>query len=174
MTVPVAAFVVILARDPTLLERVVWRVLFSGELAFERAIMVAGLAIFVAALAQLLKMRGRLVTSGLYAVVRHPQYLGLILATWGLSAMCVRYVPQPDVIGAWPIQAAGYVLLAGCEERWLLEECGDAYRKYKEEVPFIFPLPRLPERLERVITVVLLSTLAALLVLLPGVLVSLG
>ncbi|MFO7773864.1 MAG: DUF1295 domain-containing protein [Dehalococcoidia bacterium] len=53
------------------------------------AIAGLGFLLFVIALTTMLRDRGRLLTSGLYGKVRHPQYLGFIVMTWGISAVSV-------------------------------------------------------------------------------------
>ena len=75
------------------------------------------------------------VTPLLYAVVRHPLYLGFLLAFWGGPGMTVGGL----------IFAAGmtaYILIAvRLEERDLVRFHGDAYRDYQEQVPMLVPLP---------------------------------
>jgi protein-S-isoprenylcysteine O-methyltransferase Ste14 len=79
-----------------------------------------------------------LVTTGPYALVRHPIYTGLLLALAG-SAMAV---------GEW--RAALAVVLAAIalyrkirlEERWMRERFGDVYREYSQRVPALIPFAR--------------------------------
>jgi len=58
---------------------------------FGRIVAIAGLVIFLIALIQFISGRGRLVTSGLYSVVRHPQYFGITVIALGISMMCIQY-----------------------------------------------------------------------------------
>lgn len=96
-----------------------------------------GTGIFVIALFQLLLGRG-LVTSGLYSVVRHPQYLGLTLATLGLtfSEPALRLVS----LMSWSALVTAYVFLADREEATLQRKYGGEFLSYKRRVPFLFPL----------------------------------
>lgn len=98
-----------------------------------------GIAIFATALIQLLKGKGGLVTSGLYSVVRHPQYLGIILATLGLTffEMEVRLIS----LIAWIMLIFAYVWLARREESKLQKKYGEEFLAYKRRTPFILPLP---------------------------------
>ena len=87
-------------------------------------------------------LRGRkLVTSGLYSVVRHPQYLGIILATLGLTLESsagggTRLIS----LIAWTLLIVAYVWLAYREESSLQEKYGTEFLAYKKKVPFILPL----------------------------------
>lgn len=77
----------------------------------------------------------RFVTPLLYRVVRHPLYLGFLLAFWSGPAMTIG--------GA--LFAAGmtaYVLIAvQFEERDLVRFHGPVYKRYQEEVPMLVPIP---------------------------------
>jgi protein-S-isoprenylcysteine O-methyltransferase Ste14 len=104
---------------------------------------LSGVAIFIAALLQLLRGK-KLVTSGLYSVIRHPQYLGIILATLGLTLlqMDVRVIS----LISWMMLILAYVWLAYREESKLQEKYGEEFLAYKEKVPFILPLIRVEPR----------------------------
>ncbi|MEO8905585.1 MAG: isoprenylcysteine carboxylmethyltransferase family protein [Polyangiaceae bacterium] len=79
---------------------------------------------------------GQLVTSGLYAYVRHPQYLGLFLALFGEG---VVHWPTFFSVGIFPVIVAVYYFLARREERSMLAEFGDRYRDYAVRVPMFIP-----------------------------------
>ncbi|MDP2936340.1 MAG: isoprenylcysteine carboxylmethyltransferase family protein [Dehalococcoidia bacterium] len=82
---------------------------------------------------------GVLVTLGPYAVMRHPQYAGLMLAILG------ALVQWPTVItlAMAPVLVAIYWRLARQEDRELEERFGERYRAYRERVR-AFPPARLP------------------------------
>ena len=65
---------------------------------------------------------------GLYSRIRHPQYLGLCLAGIGLSILWPRFL----VIALWAVMAVLYYLLAKDEERRMLGQFGDEYRRYMD------------------------------------------
>lgn len=109
---------------------------------------------FLAASVQFLRRRGTLVTTGPYSVVRHPQYLAIIILTFGYSFMVIQVATPPHieivqkVLFVWLIQVLGYIVLAFFEEHCLLHEYGNDYQQYKQKVPFIFPVwhpPRISE-----------------------------
>jgi len=109
-----------------------------------------GFLLSLAALTTMLRKRGRLLTSGLYGKVRHPQYLGFIVMAWGVSAVSViwRHFGDlqfaPDVSGYllnyWVVVALAHVVLAYLEEQYLLRTHAQEYKEYKERVPFLFPV----------------------------------
>jgi protein-S-isoprenylcysteine O-methyltransferase Ste14 len=98
-----------------------------------------GVVIFAVAFIQLLKGKDGLVTSGLYSVVRHPQYLGIILATLGFTFFEIE-VKLVSLI-AWIMLVFIYLWLARREETNLQEKHGEEFLAYKRRVPLILPLP---------------------------------
>ncbi len=81
---------------------------------------------------------GILVTDGLYAKMRHPQYSGLIVIVVAFLFMwptLLTLLLAPFLIGR-------YVLLAREEDEELEQLYGDDFGHYRENVPGFFPLPR--------------------------------
>ena len=116
-----------------------------------------GFVLFLIALTSMLRKKDGLLTSGLYGKVRHPQYLGFIVMTWGISAVSVIWefqrhslIPSSGVFGyffhRWVVVSLAYVALAFLEERYLLKKHPEEYKEYKEKVPFLFPVPH-PKRI---------------------------
>jgi len=77
----------------------------------------------------------RLATTGPYARVRHPQYVGFILIMFGFLLQW----PTLLTVLMFPVLLTMYVLLAHREERDALAEFGDEYRRYKAGTPGFFP-----------------------------------
>ena len=77
-----------------------------------------------------------LMTDGVYARVRHPQYTGLFLIVFGEG---IVHWPTIVSVAAFPIIVVAYTLLARKEERQMLEKFGDAYREYQRRVPMFIP-----------------------------------
>ena len=142
--------------------------LFSERLLFGRIVAVTGLIIFLVALVQLLRKNKKVITTGLYSVVRHPQYFGITVMTLGFSIMCIQFTwsTDPKVLYVWLIQVLGYILLAVYEEQYLLREHKIEYQQYRQKVPFIFPSPRITKIPEPIVSMVLALVIAFLLTLL--------
>ena len=75
------------------------------------------------------------VTPYLYRIVRHPQYLGWLLIFWGTPTMTAGHL-------LFTTAMTGYILIAmRFEERDLTRHIGEPYRRYREQVPSLVPLP---------------------------------
>ena len=73
------------------------------------------------------------VTPLLYKVVRHPLYLGVLIACWVTPTMTVGHLLFAGLVTA-------YVLVGiKLEERDLVAVFGDQYRRYRARVPMLIP-----------------------------------
>ena len=79
--------------------------------------------------------QGRLAKDGLYGKVRHPQYVGIIVALFGQ----IIHWPTVITVALFPIIVFAYLVLAHKEERKMIEAFGDAYREYQRRVPRFIP-----------------------------------
>ena len=79
--------------------------------------------------------RHELATTGPYAYVRHPQYVGFVLILVGFLFQ------WPTLLTAlmFPLLLVMYVRLARSEEREALGEFGDAYARYVARTPAFIP-----------------------------------
>ena len=75
--------------------------------------------------------RRALATTGPYAYVRHPQYVGFIMVMFGFLLQW----PTILTLVMFPVLVWMYVRLAHEEEREAIAEFGDAYRQYAARVP---------------------------------------
>jgi len=80
-----------------------------------------------------------MVTEGVYARMRHPQYTGLFLIVFGEG---IVHWPTIVSVAAFPIIVLAYAHLARKEERNMLGTFGDEYRAYQRRVPMFIPRRR--------------------------------
>ena len=98
-------------------------------------LMLAGLLLIGAGWRRIHGAHGALVTDGVYARMRHPQYAGLFLITIG---MLIQW-PTIITVATWPLLILVYYRLARREEREAERQFGDGYREYRARVPMFVP-----------------------------------
>jgi protein-S-isoprenylcysteine O-methyltransferase Ste14 len=76
-----------------------------------------------------------LATSGAYARIRHPQYVGFVLIMFGFLLQW----PTLVTLTMFPILVYMYARLARREEQEVLAEFGDEYRSYMARTPAFIP-----------------------------------
>jgi len=72
---------------------------------------------------------------GLYAAIRHPQYLGLAVIGVGLSILWPRFL----TVALWAVMVALYYALARDEERRMLGQFEATYRDYMTRTGMFLP-----------------------------------
>jgi protein-S-isoprenylcysteine O-methyltransferase Ste14 len=159
---------------------------FEPRLMPGRIITVIGFVLFMIALLQFVKYRGQLVNSGFYSIVRHPQYLSLIIMAYGISVMAKEagwgiagmlsnsnlwgWFMHIPVLGwwllvfPWLVLVVGYVLLALFEESQLIK-VHEHYIQYRKEVPCIFPVPHKSRKQEVFLSVIIVVVMWFILTL---------
>ncbi len=149
MTLPFAGYLImIFANLPVNLPRALSDFLVPFLIP-EKALVVIGLLILVYSVAYLrINKKDGLITSGPYRLVRHPQYLGMILSTLGFTSWSVwilnntfgiGFLSPSQTIGVWFIELFAYILLACIEERDLSRNYGESFENYEGQVPFFIP-----------------------------------
>lgn len=79
--------------------------------------------------------RHRLATSGIYAHIRHPQYVAFVLIMFGFLLQW----PTLITLVMFPILVGVYARLARSEERDMVAEFGAEYERYKARTPAFIP-----------------------------------
>lgn len=77
----------------------------------------------------------RIVSTGVYSIVRHPQYFGGILAHIGISF----FLSALYSLLATPLLTAVIYTICWKEEKELTEEFGEEYDDYRMKVPMLMP-----------------------------------
>lgn len=101
---------------------------------------VAGMLVFLVCAMQV--YLGKLLkkgtaTKGLYALVRHPQYLGLAFAALGLAIMWPRFL----TLVLLAVMLLLYYVLAKDEERRMMNRFGESYKDYMNRTGMFVPRP---------------------------------
>lgn len=93
----------------------------------------------------LANMQGRVLSQGgfaqplLYKIVRHPLYLGFIIAFWATPQMSAGHL-------LFALGMTGYILAAiPHEEADIEDSLGDSYADYKKRVPMLIPFLKLKD-----------------------------
>lgn len=102
------------------------------------ALLGSGIIIFVRGWRELYRAhrQNQLATTGLYGLVRHPQYSGLFIGLFGEG---VVHWPTLLSVGLFPVIVLAYVWLARSEEREMVERFGEEYRAYQRRTPMFVP-----------------------------------
>jgi protein-S-isoprenylcysteine O-methyltransferase Ste14 len=98
-------------------------------------IILLGIFFVVFGWRKIYKAKEKLVTTGIYAQTRHPQYLGFLLLTGGV----VFLWPTFSTLLMWPILLFLYHRLAEEEGQKLEAKFGEDYLEYKKSVPRFLP-----------------------------------
>ena len=77
----------------------------------------------------------KIVTTGVYSIVRHPQYLGGLLAHVGISLLLSAWYSLLSIL----LMIVLIYLISRKEEEELIREFGKEYENYKKRVPMLIP-----------------------------------
>lgn len=133
-----------------------FRILRFFRVALTLAVMGVGILIFLLGVFTWLHIRFKgleLADIWVYRYSRHPQYLGILLWSYGLLLLSTYilaapkggYVPPPSL--PWLISALALAGLSLIEEIDMTRRYGEKYERYHREAPFLLPLPRVVSKL---------------------------
>jgi len=113
-------------------------------------VVLFGLILYTYSLIYQLSHRGQLNTKGPYRYMRHPQYLGFIIMTLGMTIVAFQTSPIFEfpvsyenrfniLVFIWIGEVLAYILLGKIEEIALKAKYGDKFLEYRNKVAFIIP-----------------------------------
>lgn len=169
MTLPFASYLIIMLTNLPINLTVALQEFFTPYMLVEKALILLGFLMLVYSLAHLrLKKKEGLVISGPYSLVRHPQYLGILLSTLGFTSWSVwilnstfgiGFLSSTQTIAVWFVELFAYITLAFIEELFLSKIYGESFEKYKDQVPFLVPIPITKRRILNIIASVLILSI---------------
>jgi protein-S-isoprenylcysteine O-methyltransferase Ste14 len=151
MTMPLISYLIMLFTSlPESLPIALEEFFTDSAFLLDKTCIILGLTLLFYSLVYLrVKRRKGLITSGPYKLVRHPQYLGIMLFTLGLTTRSywiltntfgIGFLSPQQTIAAWFIEILVYILLANIEELYLSREFKEPFESYKSKTPFLIPL----------------------------------
>jgi protein-S-isoprenylcysteine O-methyltransferase Ste14 len=172
MTLPFFTYLILLFRNiPVNLPRAFSDFLIP-ILIPEKVFIFSGFLILLYSIGYLIKNRKEgLIVSGPYSVVRHPQYLGIILLTIGFTSWSVwilkntfgiGYLNPIQTIGVWFFELFAYVILAYLEDFHLANQHEREFMNYRTQVSFFIPLFRTDKRAFELLISILIPSILLL------------
>jgi protein-S-isoprenylcysteine O-methyltransferase Ste14 len=150
MTLPFAVHLVMILSNLSDIVPLLISEFLSPFLIPEKAFIIIGLMTIIYSIIHLqTRKKNGLVTTGPYQIVRHPQYLGMIITTLGFTSWSIWWLQNTfgigflnpiQTIGLWFAEIFAYIILAKIEETYLIRLYGEFYEHYQRKVPFFIPL----------------------------------
>ena len=166
MTLPFAVHLVMIFSNLRINLPILLSEFYSPFLIPEKIFVIIGLLIIIYSVIHLqISKRKGLVTSGPYRLVRHPQYLGMIITTLGFTSWSIWWLKNTFGIGflnpsqtiaLWSIELFAYIFLAIIEEQHLIGIFNGSYEEYSAQVPFFIPFFSVKGRIQEVIFSILI------------------
>ena len=135
---PLTAYFLSTALGLTFFEPWFMRYMYTLGMPLGSLITFLGVLLVILGWKEVYRARDRLATGGIYRVIRHPQYTGILLVTAG---WLVHWPTLPGLL-MWPVLVLLYVRQAVQEEKYLAEKFGQDFRDYAAKTPMFLPLKR--------------------------------
>ncbi|MFW9799583.1 MAG: methyltransferase family protein [Candidatus Thorarchaeota archaeon] len=169
MTIPLLSYLALMFTSSPMTFLGALISLFFGGFVWELAIAVIGVALVVYSVLHLRRSKhSGLVKNGPYGLVRHPQYLGVILFTMTLTTRSywiitntfgMGFLGPTETLMVWFATLFAYVVLASVEELHLSKSFGNEYQDYRREVGFMWPYLKTESRIVEILVTVVVSAL---------------
>jgi protein-S-isoprenylcysteine O-methyltransferase Ste14 len=120
----------------TIIEEKLFYTLFMAVIVpISNIIIITGVLLVIYGWTKIYKAKNQLITTGIYAQLRHPQYLGFLLITLGMNVLWVTF----STLILWPILVLLYCQLAKDEDKQMEKKFGEQFTEYKNNVPMFIP-----------------------------------
>jgi protein-S-isoprenylcysteine O-methyltransferase Ste14 len=149
MSVPLIYYLIFFFHNPAILISDI-AFLFSS---YEIYIILIGLVIYIYTLIYQINHRKELIQTGPYKYVRHPQYIAIIITTFGMTLSVFQTSPIISsnlifdaftiIFLLWIGEVLAYIILAKIEEFALKAKYRDKYLEYVNNVSFMIPFLKL-------------------------------
>jgi protein-S-isoprenylcysteine O-methyltransferase Ste14 len=175
MTIPFISYITLLftSNPSQFLEAII--LVFFGGFPWEQIIALLGLGMLVYSVVHMrLARKEGLIKSGPYSLVRHPQYLGVVLFTltlttrsyWiGKNTFGMSWISPELTVVIWFGTLFAYVILALVEELHLSKTFASEYEEYREETGFMIPFVTTRNRVLEIILSLLIPALILVAIL---------
>jgi len=168
MTIPLINYLVLMFTSSPLNFFAAIFSLFFGGFIWELVIAATGLVMVAFSIVHLRReKKAGLVRTGPYGLVRHPQYLGVILFTLTLTTRSywiitntfgMSFLGPNETLAVWFVTLLAYLILASIEELHLGKVFGVDYQNYRRDVGFMVPYLKTENRgLEVLVSFVVLA-----------------
>jgi protein-S-isoprenylcysteine O-methyltransferase Ste14 len=153
MSIPLISYIILFFQNPLILQ-----LDLRFFLGFHGAyIAYFGLGFYFYCLIYKFSHRNKLIKTGPYRLIRHPQYLAFIIFTFGLTSISLQTSPITDlfiplefdnyfmingyllIFYIWIVEVLAYAFLAKVEEHALKTKYSDEYLEYANKVGFMIP-----------------------------------
>ena len=147
MSIPLMSYLILFFQYPTILQHdMIFFLGFHGTY-----IAYFGLILYFYCLVYQIFHRRKLIKTGPYRFVRHPQYVAFIIFTFGLTSITLQtspiiplYIPLETnayllIFYIWLAEVMAYIILAKVEDLALKTKYGAEYIEYANQVGFMIP-----------------------------------
>jgi len=154
MSLPLLFYFLHFLATPSILIKDISFIFFNH---LEAYVILVGFALFIYSLVYQLRHRKVFIQKGPYKYVRHPQYLGIIIMTFGFTALSLDATPiHPNklftdswILYIWGLEVLAYIILAKIEDISMKARYGEGFIDYVKRVPFIVPILKVKRAEER-------------------------